>query len=97
MNCCAASMGPFTVNLWERANATDQDGDLFEYIYSHSAYATRDEFANVDAFHPNQVSWQLPLAAGPPVVFINLLPRSHALALQRCWGIDGITDYSMAR
>ena len=55
MNCCAASMGPFTVNLWERANATDQDGDLFEYIYSHSAYATRDDFANVDAFHPNQV------------------------------------------
>lgn len=51
-------MGPFTVNLWERANATDQDGDLFEYIYSHSAYATREDFANVDAFHPNQVSRQ---------------------------------------
>ena len=55
LECCAASMGPFTVNLWERANATDQDGDLFEYIYSHSAYATREDFASVDAFHPNQV------------------------------------------
>ncbi len=67
-------MGPFTVNLWERANATDQDGDLFEYIYSHSAYASRDEFAAVDAFHPNQVRWQCALAA---LVF-HLLLRSSA-------------------
>ena len=48
-------MGPFTINLWERANATDQDGDLFQYIFSHSAYANRTQFAAVDAFHPNQV------------------------------------------
>ena len=51
----AASMGPFTVNLWEKANSTDQDGELFEYVYSHSAYAGRRNFAPVDAFHPNQV------------------------------------------
>ena len=48
-------MGPFTINLWERANATDQEGDLFQYIFSHSAYANRTQFAPVDAFHPNQV------------------------------------------
>ena len=48
-------MGPFTINLWERANATDQEGDLFQYIFSHSAYANRTQFATVDAFHPNQV------------------------------------------
>lgn len=58
-------MGPFTVNLWERANATDQDGDLFEYIYSHSAYASRDNFADVDAFHPNQVRSQLTAGTSP--------------------------------
>ena len=48
-------MGPFTINLWERANATDQEGDLFQYIFSHSAYANRTQFAPVDAFPPNQV------------------------------------------
>lgn len=51
-------MGPFTVNMWERANASDQDGDLFQYMYSHSGYASRRNFAPVDAFHPNQVKSQ---------------------------------------
>lgn len=52
----AAAMGPFTINIWVKANASDMDGDLFTYFFSHSAYATRQNYANVDTFHPNQVS-----------------------------------------
>lgn len=52
-------MGPFTINMWFRANASDMDGDLFEYVFSHSANATRGNFAAVDTFHPDQVSLRL--------------------------------------
>ena len=55
----AGEMGPFTVNLWFRANASDMDGDIFEYVYSHSKYANRTNFAPVDTFHPNQVRMRL--------------------------------------
>ncbi len=68
-------MGPFTVNLWERANSTDQDGELFEYLYSHSAYAGRQNFAPVDAFHPNQV--QQPQSSGCDICLIVTCLRSH--------------------
>ena len=55
-------MGPFSINMWFRANASDMDGDLFEYIFSHSDNATRRNFAAVDTFDPNQVS---PRSCGP--------------------------------
>lgn len=47
-------MGPFSINMWVKANATDMDGDLFQYFFSHSGYATRQNYASVDTFHPNQ-------------------------------------------
>lgn len=53
----AAAMGPFTINIWVKANATDMEGDLFQYFFSHSAYASRQNYAAVDAFHSNQVTF----------------------------------------
>ena len=59
----AAAKGPFTVNLWMRANASDADGDLFEYVYSHSGYATRQKLC--DGGH-------VPPQPGPPAVCVLL-------------------------
>ena len=74
-NGCAGEKGPFTLNMWFRANASDMDGDLFQYVFSQSKYATRQNFAAVDTFHPNQVRRALPF---------------HCCSLARCsaphWG-----------
>ena len=50
----AGADGPFTVNLWFRGNGSDMSGELFEYIFSHSAYATRTLPSPVSSFQANQ-------------------------------------------
>ena len=50
----AGADGPFTVSLWFRGNGSDTSGELFEYIFSHSAYATRTLPSPVSSFQANQ-------------------------------------------
>ena len=50
----AGADGPFSVSLWFRGNGTDTSGELFEYIFSHSAYATRTLPSPVSSFQANQ-------------------------------------------
>ena len=61
--------GPFTVSLWFRGNGSDTSGELFEYIFSHSAYATRTLPSPVSSFQANQVRLSVPrhfLFSKPP-------------------------------
>lgn len=51
---CTGADGPFTVSLWFRGNGSDTSGELFEYIFSHSAYATRTLPSPVSSFQANQ-------------------------------------------
>ncbi|BDA48704.1 hypothetical protein COCOBI_12-3860 [Coccomyxa sp. Obi] len=70
-----AAMGPFTINIWVKANASDMDGDLFQYFFSHSAYATRQNYANVDTFHPNQVHIYLPENGHPATGLVRTIVK----------------------
>jgi hypothetical protein len=61
----AGSDGQFTISFWFKANSSAQKGDLFEYIFSHSANATRQHYSTVDTFQPNQVHMFLPEQGHP--------------------------------
>lgn len=58
----AGADGPFTVSLWFRGNGSDTSGELFEYIFSHSAYATRTLPSPVSSFQANQARSRLAYA-----------------------------------
>ncbi|KAK9917704.1 hypothetical protein WJX75_007350 [Coccomyxa subellipsoidea] len=70
-----AAMGPFSINMWVKANATDMDGDLFQYFFSHSGYATRQNYASVDTFHPNQVHVYLPENGHPATGLVRTIVK----------------------
>ncbi|KAK9839475.1 hypothetical protein WJX81_004373 [Elliptochloris bilobata] len=57
--------GPFSVNLWFRGNGSEMTGELFEYIFSHSAYATTTQPSTVSSFQANQIHMFLPEDAHP--------------------------------
>jgi hypothetical protein len=78
----AGAKGPFTVSMWFRANASDMDGDLFQYVFSASKYASRQNFSAMDTFYPNQARLYLsypPCRCCFPVRLQSSYPISKSL------------------
>lgn len=54
---CAAIVGTFSLAFWFKANVSQMGGDVFQYLYSHTAYGLGN---TEDAFAPNSINVFLP-------------------------------------
>ena len=50
----AAESGQFSVAFWFKANASDQSGDLFGYMFSDTAYDSLHMLDDHDTFYHNR-------------------------------------------
>jgi hypothetical protein len=78
----AGEEGPFSVAFWFKANASAQEGQLFEYMFSHSANSTREHPSTVDTFQPNQLHVFLPQAGHPATGLVRSVVKVRGLLLK---------------
>ena len=63
--CCAAGNGSFSINFWFKPSTTGNPGELFGYILSIAANATRTTLATTDTFAVNNIDIYLPQEGHP--------------------------------